>query len=582
MALDRRKLAGVNGTSDFGTGALSGATGNTFDVSAGTATITYNGTIASGTARSINVTGKTGGTVTFGGAVTDNDTGILLTSNTGATINFTGQLTLATTTNPAFTATGGGTVSATDVNSTVSTSTGTGINVANTTIGGSGLKFKSVAVSGATNGLILNNTGAGLFTVIGDGGGASNGSGGIIQNTTGHAILLTSTNANLGYLNITSPGLNGISGSGVGAFTLTRSNITDSAGNVAADDGVGLSNTTGPISITNSSISGARHQGITIDNFNTNLASLTLTGTTVTGTPGGDGILMQMRGTSVLTTGTISSNTISSNSATGLQVNNADTGNIASLTVSSNTVSGNNAGMDFDLSQASSMTVVVQSNTITNSHSQALNLVSSTSTTGGSMTATLRTNNIGTAGVNDSGSAIGNGIRVANGGATVNLTIDGNIIREVPNARGIDIEPQAYIPNLNVKAQIINNQIFRPSGTNQNIGCGANVPCPQASIFVLSDSNGAGGFDHACTKITGNTAYDPTSWAAGGEAAFYFARRTSPSNTLSLEGTQANASAQILSTNTVTNITSSTTVIDEGTSGTVSIVAAGTCGGFPP
>lgn len=81
-------------------------------------------------------------------------------------------------------------------------------------------------------------------------------------------------------------------------------------------------------------------------------------------------------------------------------------------------------------------------------------------------------------------------------------------------------------------------------------------------------------------RRSGNSAYDPTSWAAGGEAAFYFARRTSSSNTLNLEGTQANAKAQILSNNTVTNFTSAD-VIDENTSGTVAIVAAGTCGTFP-
>jgi hypothetical protein len=98
---------------------------------------------------------------------------------------------------------------------------------------------------------------------------------------------------------------------------------------------------------------------------------------------------------------------------------------------------------------------------------------------------------------------------------------------------------------------------------------------------VLSDSNGVGGFDHVCTVITGNSAYDPTSWPAGGEAAFYFARRTSASNTLSLEGTQANVTSQIQSTNTITNLTAAG-VVDENTSGTVTIVPAGTCGGFPP
>ncbi|HEX3553996.1 MAG TPA: Ig-like domain-containing protein [Thermoanaerobaculia bacterium] len=556
---------------------------------AGTTALTsvYAGTISnsSTSARSILITNAdSGSSFSFSGTVTDSGQGVSLTNNTGATIDFTSALTLSTGANAAFTATGGGTVTATDMTSTITTTTGTALNVANTTIGAGGLKFRSIsagtAASGPTNGIVLNSTGtSGTLTVAGTG---SAGTGGTIQKTGAEGILITGpANASFSWMSIQNPGTHGISSTTANNLTVANTTITDAAGNNTTDDGLHTSNTTGTLTITSCTINGARHQGVTIDNFNTNMAALNMTGTTVTNTPGGDGMLMQMRGTSVLTTGTISNNTFSSNSATGLQVNNADTGNISSLTVQSNTVTGNNAGMDFDLSQASSMTIVVQSNTITNSHTQALNLVTSTSATGGSMTATLRNNNIGTAGVNDSGSAIGNGIRVANGGLNVSLTIDGNIIREVPNGRGIDIEAQAYIPNLNLKAKIINNQIVRPSGTNQNIGCGANVPCPSASIFVLSDSNGLGGFDHVCTVITGNSAYDPTSWPAGGEAAFYFARRTSASNTLSLEGTQPNVTNQIQSTNTVTNLTSAG-VIDENTSGTVAIVPAGTCGGFPP
>jgi Bacterial Ig domain len=554
-------LNSVAGSFAAGSGSsISSTSGTAFQVGSSNAAISYAGTIS-----------------------TTTGTGVNLTSNTGSTIGFTGTMTLSTGSNPAFTATGGGTVTATDASSTLTTTTGTALNVANTAIGAAGLKFRSIsagtAASGPTNGIVLNNTGVtGTLTVSGTGGAST---GGTIQKTGAEGILITGpANASFSWMAIQNPGTHGISSTTANNLTIANTTITDAAGNSASDDGLRTSNTTGTLTITSCTINGARHQGITIDNNNTNMAGLSMTGTTVTNTPGGDGMLIQMRGTSVLPTGTISGNTFSNNSATGLQVNNADTGNIQNLTVQSNTVSGNNAGMDFDLSQASSMTIVVQSNTITGSHSQALNLVTSTSATGGSMTATLRTNNIGTAGVNDSGSAIGNGIRVANGGINISLTIDGNIIREVPNGRGIDIEAQAYTPNLNLKAKIINNQIIRPSGTNQNIGCGANVPCPSASIFVLSDSNGLGGFDHVCTVITGNSAYDPTSWPAGGEAAFYFARRTSASNTLSLEGTQANVTSQIQSTNTVTNFTSAG-VFDEDTSGTVAIVPAGTCGGFP-
>ncbi len=598
MSSSNSTTTGVNldtvaGTFSAGSGStITNATGTDFNINAGIATVTYNGTITDTTGRLVSVTNATGGTKSFTGSISDSGSGagqgIFLNGNTGATIGFSNTLTLSTGANAAFTATGGGTVTASDTGSTLTTTTGTALNVASTTIGAAGLKFKSItagtAASGPTNGIVLNNTGpTGTLTVSGTGSAAS---GGTIQRTGAEGILLTGpANVSFSWMSLKDFGTHGISGTTVNNITVANSTLTDAAGSVTTDDGIHLINTTGTATITSTSINGARHQGVTIDNFNTNMAGLNMTGSTVTNTPGGDGMLMQMRGTSVLASGTIGTatagqgNTFSNNSATGLQVNNADTGNISSLTVTGNTVTGNNAGMDYDLSQASSMTVVVQSNTITTSYSQALNLVTSTSATGGAMTATLRANNIGAAGVLDSGSAIGNGIRIANGGVNVNLTIDSNVIHEVPNGRGIDVEPQAYTPNLNVKTKIVNNQIVRPTGTNQNIGCGANVPCPSASIFVLSDSNG-GGFDSVCTTISGNSAYDPTSWPAGGEGAFYFARRTSPSNTLNLEGTQANVTTQITTTNTITN-GNGNGVVDENTSGPVTIVAVGTCGAFP-
>src|SRR5207248_500707 len=115
------------------------------------------------------------------------------------TINFSGGITANTGTNPAFSATGGGTVNVNDagpVVNTLTTTTGTALNVANTTIGSTGLKFQSISANGATNGIVLNNTGttAGL-TVTGNAGTcistASTCTGGTIQNTSGHGVFLT-------------------------------------------------------------------------------------------------------------------------------------------------------------------------------------------------------------------------------------------------------------------------------------------------------------------------------------------------------------------------------------------------------
>src|SRR5207248_9304583 len=216
-------------------------------------------------------------------------------------------------------------------------------------------------------------------TVSGDGGAASNGSGGTIRNTTGHAVLLTAiagTGVSLNYMNISDSGLNGIRATTVHNLTINRCNVSDAAGNTSTDDGIGLTNVTGNVNITNDAIAGSRHQGLNLDNLNANVASLTMTGTTISGTAGGDGALVRMRGTSVLTSGTISGSTFSNNTSTGLQFIASDTSNVAALTVQNNTASGNNAGMDLDLEQSASMTVNVLTNTFNNQRSHAPNVFS--------------------------------------------------------------------------------------------------------------------------------------------------------------------------------------------------------------
>src|SRR3712207_3230861 len=86
--------------------------------------------------------------------------GISLSSNNAATLTFSGALTLSTGSNAGFAATGGGTVVATGATNTIATTTGTALNVSNTTIGAGGLNFRSIASNGASSGIVLNNTGA--------------------------------------------------------------------------------------------------------------------------------------------------------------------------------------------------------------------------------------------------------------------------------------------------------------------------------------------------------------------------------------------------------------------------------------
>ncbi|HSX59021.1 MAG TPA: Ig-like domain-containing protein, partial [Tahibacter sp.] len=88
-------LTTVNGTVDLGTGALSGATGTAFNVSGGTAGITYAGTINKANAGLlIDVQNKASGTISLSGALgATAGTGINL-NNMDGTLNATGIVTL--------------------------------------------------------------------------------------------------------------------------------------------------------------------------------------------------------------------------------------------------------------------------------------------------------------------------------------------------------------------------------------------------------------------------------------------------------------------------------------------------------
>jgi Bacterial Ig domain/Right handed beta helix region/Immunoglobulin I-set domain len=318
-------LTTIAGTLAITTGAISGATADDFFVSAGTATISYGGTITNSSGRSVTVQNKTGGTVTFSGAITDTagSTGINLATNTGATIIFRGGLSLTTTTSAAFTATGGGTVNVCATNdcaagaavvNTITTTTGTALNVANTTIGTSGLTFRSINVTGnntnPASGIILTATGANGLKITGNGGACTSATptctGGTIQGTGSHGVALTSvSNIEFNLFSIHNTGDHGIFGDGVNNFTLRDSYIfafgNTAGGGVSEDamhfESTNLANTaaghglTGTVIIQRDTIGpdsafvlspnppGPENKGIVVRNHNDLNFTMTVTGT---------------------------------------------------------------------------------------------------------------------------------------------------------------------------------------------------------------------------------------------------------------------------------------------------------------
>ena len=193
----------------------------------------------------------------------------------------------------------GGTITATGVN-TIVTTADTALNVTNTIIGAAGLTFRSISANGAVNGIVLSGTGtSGGLTVTGDGSNARNGSGGTIQNTTSHGIVLTSTDS----------------------FSATSLNLT-SPGNSSAEDGIRATNITGSGLYRSGVVTGisqASADGIRIENTSTDLTLFEVRDSLFIGqnSGGNDGIFVNGLGTSTMRIDIVGSSTPSASSCTG-------------------------------------------------------------------------------------------------------------------------------------------------------------------------------------------------------------------------------------------------------------------------
>jgi hypothetical protein len=505
-------LTNVTGTSNFGTGALSGSTGDTFFVSGQNGTFTYNGTIDSGSAHSVNVTGKNGGTVNFGGKVTDTDTGVTLTSNPSATINFTGGMALTTNTNAAFTATGGGTVNATQNNGTIvntlTTTTGTALNVANTNIGASGLTFRSISANGGANGIVLNTTGAaGGLTVTGNTSGACGGqvsgsplsittapntadcSGGTIQATTGTdgatdgtGIRLTSTSSvSLTRMHLTNNANFAIGGATVTALTLNNCLIDGVNGSTTSPDegSIHITNLLGTSAITNSTVRGGFEDNINVLN-NTGTGTLTISGSAVrdnSTTSGNDGVFGQADPGATFTLKVLNS-VLQRNR--GDHVNTTQSGNgVINTVVTGNTMTFNGTiGQPFDPATTAGGSVTlttganftgtstfnVSNNNITGAKTGPVNINNTalTSTNTGIFSGTISGNIIGKTGAVGSGSD-GDGIDVtANGNANITVSITNNDVRQW-KLLGINLVPRDGAATMN--ATVTGNAVGEPFDT---------------------------------------------------------------------------------------------------------------------
>ena len=551
---------GIN-LDDLGTGTFSatsgdigGAAGIAFDLNGGSGNITYPGNLGNGSGQSAEITGRSGGAVMLSGNINDTNDGsggIAMSGNTGGSTEFSGATkTLNTGASTAFSSTGsahtinftnGGLDSDTMIvvgtganPNTIDSTTGTALNVSNTTIGSNGLTFRSISANGAANGIVLNSTGtSGGLTVAGDGGASNNGSGGTIQNTTGIGILINAaTNVSLGYMNITNSGTDGLNVNNINGFTLNRSTIVDNTSTSQANhngirigDFVSGTAVNGAISITNSSATFSSHDNLAVG-IGSGTSTWNITGSTFSfsgGNGGGDGsadvagnsgVNFEIRGAATVSNFTFTGNTLEGNYADGMQISPASnaTGSLVA-TISNNTWRNNNIHLDLNADASADMTYKVLNNSMVNTTrnatggidgaSQAVNIFQgSLSTSASLLSLRFVGNDIGDPNINGSGSSFGNGLRVNfNGNGQGHVLIDDNDIVEAPVGRGMEVIGRNGNGQLDVT--VTNNRVdhtnipFNPGTSEFTL----------AAIFVQSHETQVGSSTHYTVRsdVPGNT-----------------------------------------------------------------------------
>lgn len=525
---DAVKGVTVNGTSGAGiaaTGvnafaldakvAIEKATGDGLEVNGGSGTIADEATISTSSAHSLQVEKRTGGTLTASGAITDTGTGVLLASNTSATIDLTGKLSLATTTHGAFSATGGGTVAATDGENTAVTTTGVAVNVQNTTIGASGMKFQSVSANGAPTGIDLQSTGSsGGLTVTGTGTASS---GGEIAGATNTGVVLDSTSSpSLSWMHIHDAANFAVSGETVSGLTLEHDAIDGTNGKSDPTAGASLAMTqlTGAATISGSTITGGFHDDVRIEDSSGTLSPLTLEGDTFAEanaeSSGNDAMLLKSSGTAAVNP-TISDThfTAARNDLLFLDVTakSSSTLTMNSTGPNNSAFSNNNAGIvsggggvvlsaGGPSSAAATLKYDIENATFQGALGNAVSIGSATGTN--TVVGKFIGNTIGVSELANSGSKQGTDLSIAGiQHGTVTTAVEDNKLYQYAN-KGLALttasEEKSGVPYMTLNATVKNNTIAQPIATEALNG-----------VEVIAGTGEAGTASSVCLNMSGNT-----------------------------------------------------------------------------
>jgi hypothetical protein len=461
-----------------------------------------------------------------------------------------GGLHIDTTSGAGFSATGGGTIvvgTGANPNTIDSTTTGTALNVANTTIGASGLTFRSTCAgpasgTGPTNGIVLNNTGtSGGLTVTGNSGtctSAATCTGGAIQITTVAISLTNTTGPSFDRMLIDNTTSSGIGGTQVTNFTLTNSTISDtgmsqaqsmasSAVYFSAQASANEQNLSGNVTITGNTLTNMFWHGITITNFagtiaNANISNNSVTSPTSTATLKGSGIQLITLATNTatkaqLTKATINQNTVSnfpSDAGVMVQCQNPNEGSAASVcgtdsstnavNITNNNISGQSAanrmgtqGILFNANDIVTANFNVTGNNVTNtvgnaiSHNVFGDAVVNSTTSNNTVTPNQPAASIGARG-------IAGGIGVTGGYTsnvpTLNWKIENNNV-SATDGSGIAALAGADPVDGTLNVTVRNNTVAAPGGATQGIRVAhnGNVDANSNICLDISGNTSAGG-----------------------------------------------------------------------------------------
>ncbi len=529
-------LGALSGSFSANGGAISNAGDTDFRVNGGTAAITFNGDISDNTGNTVEITVRAGGTTTFGGAINDSGSGIRLSNNTAGATTFNGAVMLNTgatmavslinntghtisfngglnaTTNGATTlnATGGGTLSVTGAGSALTATNAPAVNLSGIAIGAGGVTFRSISADGGANGIVMSSVTGGTFEVTGDGpsdpadatrgrttarqggGSIAPGSGGVIQNTTGSAVLLNAANAvtlrnmtlsrvspadvsgivvtggslTLDNVRITGFGNDGLLANGLTGLNILHTEIENNAKSADSalndESNIRLVNVAGTATLHSSLITDVQETNVRITGSAASTLVFTVTNATIGGTAqdasGGSGVQASLNGSYDLRL-FIDNSALLGNYARGVQyaangssrgvarvTNSVFEGSFAGIDIANNAVTGQNVSFD------------VSDNTLNQTafgSSHAINIVLGGATVAGAtLQGTVSNNTIGNAAVANSGSDQGNGINIdARGLGTLTALVTGNTVRQIRQGYGIQLSAGEGSATLNATLQ---------------------------------------------------------------------------------------------------------------------------------